>query len=171
MYNSIYVLIILTCSFTACNRIKEEAIDVAMKTEQKVKAKSTDALDQVFPKFDAYTPDTKFNKKRFVEYLGVELSAAVKDIYCYGDFLGIDYKVLISFTCDSTTVQRIITRKKMEITADEDVGLNFSEEFPWWNKERIKILKPYKYGKEDQFWEYIWYDKANKKAYFEAFSL
>lgn len=170
MNKSIFILFILT--LYSCNRIKDEGIDIATKTEQKVKEKSKDVLDNVFPIFDAHIADTKFNKKRFVEYLEVELSDDVKDIYCYGDFLGIDYKVLFSFTCDSATIQKIIAKKEMELSTEAyDVGLHFEEEFSWWNKEKIKILKSYKYGKEDKFWEYLWYDKANKRAYFEAFSI
>ena len=56
-------------------------------------------------------------------------------------------------------------------TKAHSMSLLFLEDFPWWNNEKIKTLKPYKCGKEDKFWEYLRYDKANNKTYFEVFSI
>ncbi len=47
----------------------------------------------------------------------------------------------------------------------------FQDEFKWWDKEKISHLKGYKNGKEHEFWQYLWYDNDQKKAYYEEFSL
>jgi len=44
-----------------------------------VKDKSKDLLDKVFPFFDYDKADTKYNRKRFREYLKVELTSDVKE--------------------------------------------------------------------------------------------
>ncbi|HTO16605.1 MAG TPA: hypothetical protein VLZ83_12600 [Edaphocola sp.] len=167
-----FTLTILGLTILSCDRIKNKGQEIADKTEQKVKSKSKDLVDKAFPQFDSDKPDTKYNKKRFEEYLEVKLTPDIKEIYCFGDFLGIDYKVLFSFTCDSTTIKRIIDKKKLELTDENnDSGLLFMDDFNWWNKEKIEKIRPFKNGKENEFWQYLWYDKDGKKAYYEAFSL
>src|ERR1700709_759178 len=98
--------------FFCCNRIKRqghEAIDKAqekiIEAKQRIRHKRDLLIDKVFPTYDNGVPDTENNKKRCKEHLQVDLSSDVKNIYAYGDFIGIDYKVLISFTCDSTTIE------------------------------------------------------------------
>lgn len=139
---------------------------------EQIKSKGIEFIDTVFPQFDTYKEDTKYNKKRFEEYLEVEVSSDIKKIYCFCDFIGVDYKVLFSFTCDTITIKKIIDKKGMKLTTqDNDNGLYFSNKFDWWNEKRIKELKPFKYGKEYEFWQYLWYDNENKKAYYLEFSL
>lgn len=163
---------ILCLTTLSCNRIKNKGQEIADKTEQKVKSKSKDLVDKVFPQFDSDKADTKYNKKRFEEYLEVKLTPDIKEIYCFGDFLGIDYKVLFSFTCDSTTIQRIIDKKKLKLTNENnDNGLLFMDDFNWWDKDKIETIRPFKNGKENEIWYYLWYDKDSKKAYYEEFSL
>jgi len=107
IFTSIMILIcLMVCS---CNRIKNKGKEIAEQVETKVKNESNDLLDKLFPAFDAYESDTKYNKERFFEYLSVELTPDVKDIYCYGDFIGVDYKVLFTFICDATTIHRILS--------------------------------------------------------------
>ena len=84
----------------------------------------------------------------------------------------LDYKVLFSFNCDSATIQKIINKKGLKvINNSNDKGLMFLADFNWWDKDKIKLLKGYKNGKENEFWQYLWYDKDQKKAYYEEFSL
>ena len=86
--------------------------------------------------------------------------------------MGADYKVLISFNCDTVTLNRIVKANAMTISFKEnDDGLLFLDEFPWWNKETIVKIKPFKVGKEYEYWKYLWFDKKSKKAYYEEFSL
>lgn len=172
MKTNYLILIIFALTIFSCDRIKNKGKEIAEKTEQKAKSKTTDLIDKAFPRFDSDKADTKYNKKRFEEYLEVKLTSDVKEIYSFGDFLGIDYKVLFSFTCDSTTIQRIVEKKGMEQTNEnDDYGLHFGDDFPWWNKERIKEIKAFKKGEEYKFWQYLWYDKDSKIAYYEEFSL
>lgn len=174
---------ILTIAFFitlfSCDRLKRKGHDVVNKTKEKIsgtKQKIVDKKDQLvdkaFPTFDNGQPDTENNKKRFKEYLKVDLTNDVKNIYAYGDFLGADYKILISFSCNWATFNKIVNVKKMTIsTEDNDEGLLFSEEFPWWNKKVIATIKPFKAGKENEYWQYLWFDKKSKMAYYEEFSL
>lgn len=142
------------------------------ETKQKIINKKNQLVDNVFPTYDNGKPDTENNKKRFEEHLQVELTSDVNNIYAYGDFLGADYKVLISFNCDTSTINKIAKAKEMRLsTKDNDEGLFFSAEFPWWDKEIISKIKPYKVGKEYEYWQYLWYDKKTKTAYYEEFSL
>jgi len=163
----------------SCDRIKRNgaaAVDKAGRTvaqaKQKISSKKNQLADKIFPGFDSEKPDTENNKRRFREYLEVDLIEDVRNIYCYGDFLGADYKVLIAFSCDPITIDKVIAVKKMQqVTSKDDDGLFFSENFKWWDKDRIKMLQPSKVGKEEENWQYLWYDPKTKQAYFEAYSL
>ena len=165
-------MILICLTVCSCSRIKNKGKEIAEKVETKVKNESKDLIDKLFPAFDAYEADTKYNKERFIEYLSVELTPDVNEIYCYGDFIGVDYKVLFTFRCDSATIHRIIEKKKLEMANDNtDIGLQFSDEITWWNKEKIYKLTPFKQGEDNKFWQYLWYDKNNKTAYYLQFSL
>ena len=164
----ILILIVLS----SCDRIKNKGKEIASNTENRIKDKSEKIIDKAFPHFDFDKADTKYNKQRFIEYLQLELSTDIAKIYCFGDFLGADYKVLFSFNCDSSTIQKIINKKGLKVINDSnDIGLMFQDEFKWWDKEKINHLKGYKNGKENEFWQYLWYDHDQKKAYYEEFSL
>lgn len=117
--------------------------------------------------FDSDKPDTDNNKERFKEYVEIELTGDINDIYTYGD-LGPDYSVIISFSCDSTTVERIIKKKNLKLShQDHDTGLFFLEEFPWWDKGLIDKIRPYQNIKKSKLSQYLWYDKKNNNAYYE----
>lgn len=173
---------ILTSAFIitlfSCERIRKKGNAVIDKTEakvseaaQKVVSTNQELKDKVFPTYDSNKPDTDNNKKRFKEHLNIDLTNDVKNIYTYGDFLGADYKVLISFNCDITTINKIVTVKNMVLQNSNDEGLGFGEEFQWWDKNKIHKIKPYKEGKEAEYWKYLWFDKSSKTAYYEEFSL
>jgi hypothetical protein len=168
----LYLLTILSFLGTSCEQLKNKGEELTDKTKKKVKGKSKDVADRVFPIFDAYQPDTKYNQKRFEEYLDVSLTEDVDSIYAFGDFLGVDYKVLISFKCDSSTIQRIVIRKNLALSEEEyDTGLGFADEFVWWDKQAIEKMKPYKKIVESGDRLYLWYDKRTSKAYYEQYSL
>ena len=79
---------------------------------------------------------------------------------------------MFSFTCDTATIQRIIEKKNLKQFSDNmNEGLHFGEDFHWWNKNKILEIKPFKSGIENEFWQFLWYDKENKKAYYQEFSL
>ena len=168
----LFILFMLTLGVLSCNKIKSKGKEIASKIKEEVKDKSNDLLDKAFPHFDYDTADTKYNKQRFEEYLEVKLTSDVKEIYCYGDFLGADYKVLFSFKCDSTTIQRIIKKKNLKPVQDiNENGFGFTVDFKWWDIEKMKRLRPYKVGVENKFWQYLWFDKEVETAFYEEYSL
>ena len=174
---------ILTIAFLltllSCDGVKKKGDSVVDKTKetvseakQKISDKKNQLVDKVFPTYDNGKADTENNKKRFKEHFQVDLTNDVKNIYAYGDFLGADYKVLIAFTCDQTTIDKIIATKKMQLTTSkDDDGLLFLDEFKWWDKDKIELLEPYKIGKEAEYWQYLWYDTKTRQAFYEEFSL
>ena len=86
--------------------------------------------------------------------------------------MGIDYKVLIAFTCDKSTIDKIIAGKNMQLsTTEHDSGLFFLDQFNWWDKDKVEFLQPYKVGKDAEYWQYLWYDPKSKQACYEEFSL
>ena len=177
---TIYILTIsFLATFSSCDRLKKKGHEVVDKTHEKIDEtkqniidKKDQLVDKVFPTYDNGKPDTENNKKRFREHLQVDLTNDIRNIYAFGDFFGVDYKVLISFNCDTSTINKIAKRKNMTLsTKDNDEGLFFSAEFPWWDKEKIAKIKPYKVGKEYEYWQYFWYDSKSKTAFYEEFSL
>ena len=177
---TIYILTItFLATLSSCDRLKRKGQKAVDKTKEKVaetnqniNAKKNQLVDKVFPIYDSGKPNTENNKKRFKEHLQVDLTSDIKNIYAFGDFLGADYKVLISFGCDTATLNKIVTAKAMTIsTVDNDDGLLFLDEFIWWDKKAIDKINPFKIGKEYESWQYLWYDKESKTAYYEEFSL
>ena len=141
-------------------------------TKQKVVDKKDQLIDKAFAPSGFSKPDSESNKNRFKEYLNVDLTKDIKNIYSYADFFGADYKILVSFSCDTSTISKIIKSKGLTLSNDEnDNGLSFGEEFPWWDKKAIENIKPFKEGKELEYWKYLWFDKERKTAYYEEFSL
>ena len=170
---------LLLITLFACDRIKSKGHNIvdktkekAIETRQQIIEKKNELIEKAFPTYDCYKADTENNKKRFKELLQTDITTDIKNLYTYGDFMGADYKVLIAFTCDRSTIARIIDSKKMKQAASaEDNGLQFLVEFDWWNKKKIEKLVPYKTGKENEYWKYLWYDPKTRQAFYEEFSL
>lgn len=128
-------------------------------------------IEHVFPSYDADSADTKDNKDRFKEHLQVELTDDVKDLYTYGDFMGIDYSVLMSFTCEQTTIDRIIKRNGLHLSFEGDNGFVLQPNLNWWKRDSINQLIPYKAGEEDEFFQYLWYNPVTKRAFYQEFTM
>jgi hypothetical protein len=172
MKHTIYIIILLGLAFCSCNRIKNKGQQLLDKTGQKVKDKSKDMVDKVIPTFDADTPDTKFNKMRFKDFLQVDISPDVKNIYCFGDAIGIDADYQFAFNCDTTTAGKIIEKHKMTLdTTTIDLAFGLQNDFDWWSKKKIKTLNLYSFHIEDRYYQYFWYDNAEQKAYYFDFDL
>jgi hypothetical protein len=161
------LLLTLNIGLFSCDKIKHKGQYFLEKSKSKVATK----LDAYFPSYDASMPDTENNKKRFREILKIEVSEDVKNIYAYGDFLGADFKILLAFSCNKTTLKHIIDKNNLQLSNEKSGGLVFGEEFPWWHKKIIAKINPYKIGEEGKFWRYLWYDVATQIAYYEEFSL
>ena len=168
-YISILVLLLIT---TSCRRIKNKSEELATQAKEKIKNKTTTLIDKVVPHFDAYQPDTKFNKERFREFIQIEQTTDVKNIYCFGDAIGTDADYMFSFHCDSTTARKII--EKHQLTLDKkttDYAFGLQHDFEWWDRKKIQKLDLYSWHDEHQYFKYFWYDGKEHKAYFFDFDM
>ncbi|MEO6549292.1 MAG: hypothetical protein ABIN94_14920 [Ferruginibacter sp.] len=127
-------------------------------------------VDKVIPTFDSFKPDTKFNKKRFEEFFGFAPTPDVKEIFCFGDQVGIDSKFLFSFKCDTSTKNKIVTNLHLTQADKPD---NFSnglwQSFLWWDSAKISTLNPYWMKGEHEYYRYLWFDQSKQTAYYIDF--
>lgn len=173
MKHIFYILtIIFVLTFISCDRIRNKGHELANKAEKKLKNKSNDIVDKVIPHFDAYQPDTKYNKERFQDFLKVGLTQDIKNIYCFEDAVGIDADYMFSFNCNTTTVKEIINKHKLKLDKETtDYAFGLQHDFDWWNKMKIEKLDLYSWQGEHQYLKYFWYDKAEHKAYYFEFDM
>lgn len=160
----------------SCDRIRnksKQAVEkVKEKTIDKLREQTKKVFDKVFPPFDHDKPDTENNKKRFKDFLKVEITPDVKNIYCFDDAIGIDSDYMFAFNCDKSTSRKIIEVHDLTIdTLNLDNGFGMQHDFEWWDKKRIKKLQKYSWTNGNQHFKYYWYDKKNEKAYFFDFSM
>lgn len=163
---------ILVLALISCGRIKHKGQQIAERTKQKIENKSNELADKIAPHFDAYKPDTKFNKERFLDFLQVDLTPDVRNIYCYDDAIGIDADYQFAFDCDTATVRRIIEKHGL-VRASEtsDDGFGLQNDFDWWDKKKIEQLDLYSREGSHQHFQYFWYDQKEQKAYYFDFDL
>lgn len=155
-------------ALVSCDRIR----DLTDRTEEKVRNRSEDLVDQVFPHFDAYTPDTRCNKERFKDFLKVGLTPDIRNIYCFDDAIGIDADYMFSFNCDTTTARRIIEKHQLKRDRETtDYAFGLQHDFEWWDKKKIERLDLYSWQGDHQYFKYFWYDKADQKAYYFDFDM
>ena len=162
--------------FLSCNRIKNKTEELGNRLSEKAKKevskRSEKILDKVFPKFDYDKSDTDNNKKRFKDFIKVEISDDVKNIYCFDDAVGIDADYMFSFNCNEKTSNKIIEVHQLTIdSTNSDNAFGLQHDFEWWDKQRIKELQKYSWSKNERYFKYYWYDKVNSKAYFFDFDL
>jgi predicted double-glycine peptidase len=158
--------------FTSCHFINNKVEDLADKTEQKVKSKTEQLADKVIPVFDSEIPDTKFNQIRFTEFLKVDLTLDIKNIYCFDDAIGADADYQFAFNCNFETAKRIIEKHQLILDPKiTDYGFSMQHDFPWWDKKKIEILQLYAWKGEHEFYKYFWYDKKEQKAYYFEFDM
>ena len=158
MLNRCLLYILLSVLSFSCGKIKHEGKKIVSKTKEKVENKAADAVDKVIPTFDADKPDTKFNKKRFRQFLEIEPGADVKNILCADDAIGIDAAYKFTFTCDDTTINRIVKKLHLKNTPTGVDGIDFGADADWWDISRLNKLTPYwKTGANETYW-YLLYD-------------
>ena len=169
MKQTLYILTFISAmTIISCNRIKNKGQELADNTKEKVKDKSKDLVDKVIPHFDAYRPDTKFNKERFKDFLQVDLTEDIKNIYCFDDAIGIDADYQFSFNCDSVTAGRIIKKHQLKLDkTSTNYGFGLQNDFEWWDKKKIEKLDLYTWQNADhRYFKLFWYDKTEQKAYY-----
>jgi len=156
----------------SCGRVKQKSLEVVDNTKTKLSEKKAALEDKLVPYYDAYNPDTKFNKKRFEEFFGFAPTADVTAIYCHADEMGIDHDYQFSFRCDTSTVSKIVNHLKlMKAERPDSFSRGLWHNFAWWDSTGIATLKPYvKKGDHDTFW-YLWYAPAKSKAYYFEFDM
>ena len=173
MFQKVTVIFgLLVIGLLSCHRIRHKGDEALKWTRQALAEKKANARDKIIPHFDAFQPDTKFNKKRFEEFFHFYPSPDVKDLYCFGDMIGIDQDFQFAFNCDRATVNKIVSNLgliKQSFPDESSSGLWHC--FPWWDSARIVILAPYKMKGEHELYRYLWYDSSRGKAYYFDFDM
>lgn len=172
MIRSIVVLWWFVAAVIACSRVESKGKELVSMTKMKVKAKTSEMLDRVMPQFDAYTPDTPSNKKRFHDFLRIELTKDIHQIYCFDDAIGIDADYMFAFHCAPSTVEKI--KRKHLLKRDyqtTDFAFGLQNDFKWWNKAKIAKLDLYSWNDGKSYYKYFWYDEKEQKAYFFDFDM
>ena len=170
-------LLILTSGlFLSCDRIKnksEQIVEkVKEKTKEELKEQTQRVIDKVYPPFDHDKPDTDNNKKRFKDFLKVEVTPDVKNIYCFDDAFGINADYMFAFNCNETTSKKIIEVHHLKIDSlNSDNGFGMQHDFKWWDKENIERLQKYSWTDGNQYFKYYWFDSENQTAYFFDFDM
>ncbi|MBC6607335.1 hypothetical protein H8B13_10940 [Hymenobacter sp. BT188] len=121
--------------------------------------------DKVIRHYDANQPDTEFNKKRFQEHFGISASAGASNIYAYSDEMGIDHSYQLSFTSDSALITAIIRHNKMVNKPLDLRPFNIATEQSWWKSSDVETLPMYWRGEQNRWYQILWYDAKNQKAY------
>lgn len=120
-----------------------------------VKRQTRKVADVVFPQFDPGKPDSDNNRIRFKDFIQVEITPDVQNIYCFDDAIGIDQDYMFSFNCSPSTSEKIIA--KHHLTADTlntDNGFGMQHDFEWWDKARIEQLQKYSWTDGKQYHRY-----------------
>jgi len=161
-------LISLVLITGSCARAKLKGEELVNQTKEK----SAELVDKVVPHFDADEPDTKFNLKRFDDFINVERTPDIKNIYCFDDAIGIDADYQFSFNCNSATAERIIKKHQLELNKiTTDYAFGFQNDFKWWDKNKIEKLDLYSWNDGEQYFKYFWFDITEQKAYFFDFDM
>ena len=172
----ISTILILTIGLISCDRIRNKTEYVTEKVKEKTKdelrEQTQKVIDKVYPPFDHDKPDTENNRKRFADFLKIEITPDVMNIYCFDDAIGIDADYMFAFNCNEITSQKIIESNNLTIdNLNSDNGFGMQSDFEWWDKERIKNLQKYSWTNGSQHFKYYWYDNGNEKAYFFDFDM
>lgn len=124
------------------------------------------------PHFDHDKPDTNNNKDRLQEFLKIEITSDIHNIYCFDDAVGIDADYQFAFNCNPTTANKIIRINGLKRdTLNTDYGFGMQNDFRWWDKNKIASLPLYSWKGENEYYKYFWYDPVEQKAYFFDFDM
>ena len=169
---NIFLTITLLLTLFSCDRIKEKGHQAFDKTKEVIAQKKSNLSDKIIAHYDPHNPDTKFNKKRFLEFFKFQPTSDVKNIYCYADEMGIDHDYQFAFSCDTTTITRIVFNLDLKCgTLSNNYGSGLWHSFPWWDSARIETLKPYFRKGDHETYFYLWFDTPKQKAYYFEFDM
>lgn len=146
---------------TGCDRVKQKANELK---EQ--------AVDNVFRPFDAGTPDTDHNKKRFTEFFGFTAGSDVDSLYCFGDEMGADSKYMFAFRCDPATAARICDSLDI-VTGKEKPELDnlLTVPQPWWPDSLLTPETAVFHLGDKRVYHYWWYFPETRWAYYHTFDM
>lgn len=145
------------------------------KSKEKTTQIAKNAVEKVFPTFDSEIPDTETNKKNFRNFIKVDITPDVKNIYCFDDAIGQDADYMFSFSCNSKTAERIIELHQLikdSIRGNNSKGLQ--HDFFWWDKNMIDKLESFSWNSNTEgknFHKLFWYDDEQQKAYYFEYDL
>lgn len=171
---SLFILAVL--SFLISFSIGAYALYLGLqKGKEKTVLITKSAVEKVFPTFDSDIPDTDANKKNFRNFIKVEITPDVKNIYCFDDAIGQDADYMFSFNCNSETATKIINYHSLikdSVKGNNPEGLQ--HDFFWWDKKKINELESYSWDSTNDgksFHKMFWYDHEKQKAYYFEYDL
>lgn len=168
----VFLLLILLAGLFSCDRIKNRTGKVRENVREVIEEQTRKIIYEIYPPFDHDKPDTENNKQRFRDFIKVEITPDVKNIYCFDDAIGIDSDYMFSFNCSPATSQKIINVHKLTLdTLNSDNGFMMQNDFDWWERERIQDLQKYSWTDGNRFFKFYWYDEEQKKAYYFDFDM
>lgn len=155
--------ILLGLSFS-CDRITNKAKEV-------VRENVLDPIKNQLPVFNCVDPDVDQNYVNFENYFELKLSDELSELYYCDDEMGINQKYWFSFEAEDTTVLKIVTKMSLSdsVSSEMDVS-NFYAGRSWWNDSLVDKIDPY-WRIQDDLYQFLWYDKELKKAWFLDFDL
>jgi hypothetical protein len=166
------IALMLICFIVSCKRIETKGGEIAHSVKTKIQDKTQRLSDKIAPRFDSDIADTEANKARFKDFLKVELTQNVKNVYCFADAVGIDADYMFAFQCDTNTVHKIIQANNLKPdTANLDNMFSLQHDFDWWDKKRISQLPKYVWFDGRSYYKYFWYDSTEGKAYYFDFDM
>lgn len=124
------------------------------------------------PRFDSKKSDTENNRFHYEHLVGIKWTNDVKNLYAYGDELGIDASYYVAFECSQQTSHKIIESNEMIKDSGKGTVLSSGVQFAWWNMNEIDTLTRFVYSNSAQtYFKYYWYNSENGKGYFLDFDL
>lgn len=160
MKNIAVILLVMLLCF-GCERVSRKAHELKEK-----------AVDKVFRPFDAGTPDTDHNKKRFEEFFGFAPGKDVDSLYCYGDEMGADSKYMFAFRCDAATAARICDSLHL-VTGKEKPELDnlLTVPQPWWPDSLLTPETAVFHLENERVYHYWWYFPETRRMFYHTFDM
>lgn len=157
--------------FSSCGRLKNETENMAERSKEIISSKANTVEDKIIRHFDPYEPDSKWNRKRFLEFFGLTPEGNATHIYSYSDEIGADHTYAFSFVCSQDIVDSITKKLQLKIGSKPEVLTAEVPDFQWWPKEKIEAITPYFKQSEHETYEYLWFDKAASKVWYLLFDM
>ncbi len=171
MKTGFFVMLVVSFSLFSCEKIKTQSHKTKKRVLDKVEKQIAHQVEKIYPRFDHNKPDTENNKKRFKDFLNVDITLDVENIYCFDIAIGFNATYIFSFNCNPATSLKIIERNKLTL---DTLNINSSQlqyDFEWWDKEIVAQLPQYSWTDGKSYFKQYWYDEKNEKAYFLDFDL